>query len=621
MTNVERMSKKKIIKNLLGDAVEDTIKQISGQDAQFLYAESPTSPMHIGSLAIIEDSLSFQDFKANLASKLHLMPKFRQRLLNVPLNLDYPYWVDDPNFDLDLHLNRIKLPDPSNWKTLREVTGTIFSTPLDLRRPLWSISFIEGINEIGQIHKNSVAIIIKTHHVMIDGSSGVGVMGLLFDKDKDAKKHPIPPPQPYDPDPLPDDINLLLKSSYNFFKNPLKIPKTITETVYALMKGTATDKLIGKKEVRSKRVVPKTIFNDNVSPKRTWGTAILSFERIYALRKITGVTINDLIVAMCSGAIRSYLQERQKLPTQPLVANIPISIRKNGGKQEMNNQISNMFIPIGTHIEDPLKRLEFIQEQTEMGKLRNKAVGAKTLSKMADSVPFGLANLAAGMYSKYNIKDLHRPPFNVTITNVPGPSGPLYLKGHKVVSVFGLTPVLDGFGLIIAAFSYNGQVTITATSDAKTMPDADKFARYIREAANELEVLIKKRGKVKPESPKTTKLKSASFFTAFRKYIKENQKLVKSHKGLYEFQVNSEEVQKIWQLDTTKLTPELRKQSRRLGTKKPTASMQIDDANLWALYKGTLLLEELKIQGRIKFNGSKIAIVKFEKLLLHFLNI
>ena len=180
------MLNKNLIKNLLGDAVDDSTKQISGQDATFLYAESSSSPMHIGSLTIIEGSLSFEDFKANLASKIHLMPKFRQRLLSVPLNLDYPYWVDDPNFDLDLHLNRIKLPDPSNWKTLRDVTGSIFSTALDLRRPLWSISFIEGINEIDQLPKGSVAIIIKTHHVMIDGSSGVGVMGLLFDQNKET---------------------------------------------------------------------------------------------------------------------------------------------------------------------------------------------------------------------------------------------------------------------------------------------------------------------------------------------------------------------------------------------------------------------------------------------------
>ncbi len=139
---------KKVIKEFLDDALDSSIKQISGQDAAFLYAESALNPMHIGTLIIIEGSLKFDDFKAIIASKLHLMPKFRQRLLNVPFDLDFPYWVDDPNFELDLHLNHIKLPDPADWKTLRETTASIFSAALDLRRPLWSISFIEGLDNI-----------------------------------------------------------------------------------------------------------------------------------------------------------------------------------------------------------------------------------------------------------------------------------------------------------------------------------------------------------------------------------------------------------------------------------------------------------------------------------------
>ena len=610
------MSNKDRIKNFLGDASKDALKQISGQDATFLYAESPSSPMHIGSLTIIEGSINFEDFKANLASKLHMVPKFRQRLINVPFDLDYPYWIDDPNFDVDLHLDHVKLPDPSNWKTLREITASIFSRPLDLRRPLWSITFIEGINEIDQLPKGSVAIIIKTHHVMIDGSSGVGIMGILFDKDKETKNDVVKASIPYDPEPLPDDFRLLLESSKKFLQDPLKIPKIISETAYTYMRQGATKKLIKKKRVKNKRFVPKTIFNDNVSPKRTWGTAILAFDRIYALRKTTGATINDLIIAMCAGAIRRYLQGRDKLPAQSLVANVPISTRNKSDKQEMNNQISNMLIQIGTHIEDPLKRLDFIQDQTEQGKVRHQAIGAKTLSKLSDSVPFGLANLAAKAYNKYNIKDLHRPPFNVTITNVPGPSGALYLKGHKVVSVFGLTPVLDGFGLIIAAFSYNGQVTITATSDAKTMPDADKFSRYIRESANELEKLIKNKPKIKESKTRNNVLKSTTFFTAFRKYVKSNEKDILRLKSVFEFKVINNNEEAFWKLDATKSAPELRKQK----PKKITASVEIDDNNLLALYKGQLLLQELKIQGRIRFSGTKTGVAKLEKLLLHFLD-
>jgi diacylglycerol O-acyltransferase len=605
----------KVIKDLLQEVLDSSMQQISGQDATFLYAESPTSPMHIATLTIVEGSIEFNNFKEIVASKLHLIPKFRKKLLNVPLNLDYPYWVDDPNFDIDLHINRLKLPDPANWKTLREMTSSIFSSPLDLRRPLWSIDFIEGLDEVSQVPKGSIAIVSKIHHVMIDGSSGVGIMSILFDKNEEDKNKKPSPPKPYEPEPLPDEINLLIKSTYGFFKNPLKVPKLIGETAYSFLKVKMNSQLkVKKTSLKSTYSTPKTIFNESVSPKRTWGTAILSFDRVNALRKNMDVSVNDLILAICAGAIRRYLEEREKLPVQPLVANVPISIRVKGEEQKMNNQISNMLVKIGTHIKNPIERLEFIYEQTSLGKSKHKAVGAKALSKMADAVPFGLANLAASLYSKYNIKEFHRPPFNVTITNVPGPQNPLYLKGHKVVGIFGLTPVLDGFGLIIAAFSYNGLVSITTTSDAKTMPDADKFSRYIRESANELEVLILAKEKQKTVE-KVQKIKSSVFFTAFKKYLNEDEKRKQNATGLYDFDLNLGDSEINYQLAILKESVSIKKKK----TAKPVVKIEIDDDNLINLYKKNLLLQEAIIQERVKLTGTKKNIDKFSQLLSEFL--
>lgn len=611
------MAKEFDLKDIVQDAFDTSIQQISGYDAAFLYAETPTSPMHIATLNIVEGSLKYDDFKEIVASKLHLLPKFRQRLLNVPMNLDYPYWVDDPNFDIDLHLNRIKLPDPSNWKTLRDMTSTLFSAPLDLRRPLWSVHFIEGLDEINQVPKGSVGIVTKVHHVMIDGQSGVGIMSILYDSDQDGKDKKRTKPKPWDPEPLPDELSLLLKSGYGFIKNPFKIPKTVAETVFAFIKNKASKTLSIQKEFSSSRYpVPITMFNGNISAKRTWGTALLSFDRINVLRKTMGATVNDVILAICAGAIRRYLQEKERLPMQPLVANVPISIRSTDGL-EMNNQIANMMIQLATHIEDPIERLEYIQEQTMLGKSRHNTIGAKTLAKMADVVPFGLANLAAGLYSKYNIKDLHRPPFNVTITNVPGPRGLLYLNGHKVVSIFGLTPVVDGFGLIIAAFSYNGQVSITTTSDSKTMPDADVFSVYIRESANELEELIQNIGKKKAIASKIAKKKSKSmpFFTTLKKFLKTNPELVKKYKGIYNVEVGVGPTMEGWELDLTKEEISIKKKKNL----EPKVLIEIEDDILYALYKGKLLLEELKIQGRIKLIGPAASKSKFLNLLKAFL--
>ncbi|MCA0133540.1 WS/DGAT/MGAT family O-acyltransferase [Winogradskyella alexanderae] len=614
------MAKKIDLKEIVQDAFGASIQQVSGYDAAFLYAESPTSPMHVATLNIVEGSLEYADFKEIIISKLHLIPKFRQRLLSVPLNLDYPYWVDDPNFDIDLHLNRMRLPDPANWRTLRYLTSKLFSAPLDLRRPLWSVHFIEGLDEIAQVPKGSVAIFTKVHHVMIDGSSGVGIMSVLYDKDGNGKEKKRNKPKSFNPEPLPDELSLLLKSGIGFLKNPFRIPKTVAETAYSFIKSQATKKLSIQKEFSSAKFpVPITIFNGNISAKRTWGTALLSFDRVNALRKTMGGSFNDIILAICSGAIRRYLLEKEKLPVHPVVANVPISIRSENESTKMNNQIANMMIQIATHIEDPLERLEYIQEQTMLGKSRHNTLGAKTLSKMADVVPFGLANLIAGIYSKYNIKDLHRPPFNVTITNVPGPSNPLYLNGHKVVSIFGLTPVVDGFGLIIAAFSYNGQVSITTTSDSKTMPDADLFSRYIRESANELEELIQnlQKGSSKAKSfNKQVKSKSSLMFATLRKYLKANPKQVRAHKGIYYIEVGLGDTSEGWEVDLRKI-PAVIKKKKDVN---PKLLVEVEDESLYALYKGKLLLDELKIQGRIKLTGSETNKTKFLKLLNAFLD-
>jgi WS/DGAT/MGAT family acyltransferase len=566
-------------------------------------------------LIIVEGSLKFEDFKAIVASKLHLIPKFRKRLLNVPMNVDYPYWVDDPNFDIDLHINRIGLPKPSNWKTLREMTSSIFSNPLDLRRPLWSIDFIEGLDEVSQVPKGSVAIVSKVHHVMIDGASGVGIMSILFDKDADDKNKEIPKPLPFDPEPLPDEITLLIKSSQDFFKNPFKIPKLASEAALYFLKGKISNQLAPKKTVFKSYATPNTIFNKNISPKRTWGTAILSFDRINTLRKIMGVTVNDLILTICAGGIRKYLEEREKLPSQPLVANVPISIRGNSENQAVNNQISNMLVKIGTHVKDPIERLEYIYEQTSLGKKKHNTVGAKSLTQMAEAVPFGLANLAAGLYSKYNIKEFHKPPFNVTITNVPGPQNPLYLRGQKIVSIFGLTPVLDGFGLIIAAFSYNGLVSITTTSDAKTMPDADKFSRYIRDAANELETVILERGK-RQSKPKAETLKSNSFFVKFKKFLTDEQNFKNQLIGLIDFQISLEKNVFPTQIDISEKGIFIKKEP----LENALITVEIDDLVLYNLNRKKLLLKEVMIQERIKISGTSKNKEHFIQLLTAFFN-
>jgi WS/DGAT/MGAT family acyltransferase len=233
---------------------------------------------------------------------------------------------------------------------------------------------------------------------------------------------------------------------------------------------------------------PKTRFNDTVEAERIWNSTILDISRVKAIRKaVDGSTLNDVILTICAGALRRYLLEKNELPDKPLVAMVPVSTRTENEKNAMGNQVSGMFVQLGTDIEDPVKRLAKIYLNTKVGKLYQNAIDARSLMGFAELIPFGLAGVAARFYSRANIAKRHNPFFNVVITNVPGPQIPLYMAGHKLVATMGTAPILDGMGLIMPITSYNGAISISPTSAVNLMPDLDNFTRYIRESANELE--------------------------------------------------------------------------------------------------------------------------------------
>lgn len=598
-----------MLDKILKQFTKSNIQPISGMDATFLYIETPTSPMHIGSVTVIEGSLEFEKFRATILSRIHTIPKLRQRLVYVPFSIDYPYWVDDTNFDIDMHIHHIALPKPGNWKTLRKVASQIFSNPLDHSRPLWSFTFVEGLDNIPQVPKGSVAIISKMHHVAIDGVGGAGILSLLFDLTPEVKE--IPKPKPFKPKPLPNELTMVMKSTLSFVENPLKFPKLITEAVTASFKAGMLTRVKKLNLPTAPFTAPSTPLNGIVSPHRKWNSAILSLERIKALKNIRKTTLNDVILAICAGALRRYLLEKDKLPIKPLVAMVPISTRTKNENDPEGNQISSMLIQLATNIEDPIERLETIHENTLTGKTYQGAIGAKTLANMAEAVPFGIANQAARLYSRFQISELHNPVFNVTITNVPGPQFPLYLNGHKLLSIMGSAPVLDGMGLIISIFSYNGLVTISSTSDANSMPDIDTFSRYIRESANELETLILK-NKDKKKTAKKVPQKAASdaLFAHVKKHLKLNAEYIKPNNGLFQFIVTGD-VPREWKIDLNKSPGEV----RRGKAKTPDVTFTIADEHLIRVGRGELNLQTAFIQGRLKIDGDTTKAMKLGTIL------
>jgi len=324
-------------------------------------------------------------------------------------------------------------------------------------------------------------------------------------------------------------------------------------------------------------------------------------------------TMNDVMLAICAGALRKYLLEKDKLPLKPLVAMVPISTRTTTEENTTDNQISSMLVQLATNIEDPIERLEVIHENTVRGKTYQSAVGAKTLANMAEMVPFGVANQAARLYSRYKIAEMHNPVFNVTITNVPGPQFPLYLHGNKLLAIMGMAPIIDGMGLIITIFSYNGLVTISPTSDAKTMPDIDVFSRYLRESANELEAAILKQGKRKKKVVKKAaakKPKSDAMFQHVKKQLKANAEFIKPNNGLFQFHVTGP-VTADWKINLNKSPGDV----RRGKAKNPDATFTISDEHLMRVATGKLNLQTAFIQGRLSIEGDNMRAMKLGTIL------
>ena len=601
-----------MLTKILNTILPNNLESITGMDATFLYAETPTSPMHVGSVAILEKGLTFDIFKRRIQNSLHLMPKLRKRLVYVPMSIDYPYWADDPNFDIDMHLQHIALPSPGSWAELRDTAARIFSEPLDQSRPLWSFTFVEGLEKLSQVPAGSVAVISKVHHVASDGVAGAGLLRLLFDMTPDAP--PRPEAEPYNPEPLPSELSLIMSSARSFAENPLKFPKLLTQTLTSSFKAGMLTRVQHSELPTAPFAAPPTPLNGIISPRRKWNTTVLELERVKKLKTVMGTTLNDVVLAICAGALRRYLLEKQKLPNRPLVAMVPVSTRDASRDGDMGNQISSMLVQLATNIEDPIERLEVIHENTMRGKTYQGAVGAKTLQNMAEIVPFGIANQAARLYSRFQMSELHNPVFNVTITNVPGPQFPIYLSGYKMLHILGMAPIIDGMGLIITVLSYDGKISISPTSDAKSMPDIDTFSRYILEAANELEALILAKEKTTKKQKKQIQQKinadSDILFEQLKSFLKSNKKVVPKDSGIFLFHITGD-TDTYWKIDLNKSPGNVRKSK----ASKPDVTFTIQDEHLMKIVNGSLDLQTAFVQGRLKVAGDMTKAMKFGSII------
>ncbi|MGB5326405.1 MAG: wax ester/triacylglycerol synthase family O-acyltransferase [Pseudomonadales bacterium] len=461
--------------------------QLTGLDASFLYMETPTQAMHISGLSIYDQTTApggavrFKEIIANIADRVRPLPAMTRRLQQVPFALDHPYWVSDGNFDPEFHIRHIALPKPGDWRQLCILISRLHARPLDRARPLWEMYIIEGLDNVEGVPPGSFAMFSKTHHAAIDGASGIEMMSAIHDLTPEYK--PVAQPLPVPADRQPSRTELLWRAQLNNIKKPFHFVSVARNTVPGF--ASALNRL-RKGELQRVKDVPRTRFNGKVSAHRVFDAAQFSLEDIKLIKNsVSGATVNDTALTIVGGALRKYLAYHGELPEQSLAAMAPINVRSDKD-QSGGNMVSSMTVRVRSDIENPLHRLAEVHESTRNAKELAQAVGAKAMADYTEFLPSMLTAQAARLASRLGWSNRFQMNFNCVITNVPGPQFPLYSTGAKMVANFGTGPVLDGVALFHVVGSYNGSMTISATSCREIMPDPAFYKQCIVESFEEL---------------------------------------------------------------------------------------------------------------------------------------
>jgi diacylglycerol O-acyltransferase len=430
------------------------MKRISGVDAAFLYGETPAWHMHvsavmIGDPATAPHGFSVDRMKAQVSARLHLAPQFRWRLVEVPLGLDRPVFIEDPDFDIDQHIRRIGVPPPGGPEQLGNLIGELVAVKLDRRKPLWEFWVIDGLEG------DKVAILAKIHHSIIDGVSGSELATVLMDTEAD--------PAPLDP---PDEERTLESVPNPWMLAGQGLWHTVNTPYRAarFMRGTAMQGLrfIGfQRRDRPPPVpfqAPRTSFNTELTPHRRFAYKSVPLEGVRKIKDAFGVKVNDVILAICAGSLRRYLEKRDELPESPLIAQVPVSLRTDDDKSEVGTKVGAMFASLATQVADPVERLQLIHESTQGAKEMQRALAAEKIMGVTETAPPALISLAARMYTAAGLDTRTPPIMNLIISNVPGPTFPIYCSGAKLESLYPMGPLIYGTGVNITVFSYLGNV-------------------------------------------------------------------------------------------------------------------------------------------------------------------
>ncbi|MDZ7733336.1 MAG: wax ester/triacylglycerol synthase family O-acyltransferase [Acidimicrobiia bacterium] len=459
------------------------MEPLSGLDAFFLYLETDEMHMHVAMTAVLDpedmpDGYSFERLRDHIADRVHLVPPFTKKLVNVPFQLHHPYWVDDPSFNIINHVRHVALPAPGGPEELGRMTGDIASTQLDRRRPLWELWIIEGLAD------GNIALVAKVHHSAIDGVSGAELFTSFFDLQREPT--PVEPPPTKSAAPPPNEIEVLRSAAEAKLRAGLNLGPLARRTVRAV-DDIRRNRRGGRAPGGTPLTAPRTHFNCSITSQRNVAFAHVGLSPVKQVKDAFGCTVNDVILATTAGALRRYFEERGDLPTDPLLAVCPVSVRTAGERGEQNNRLSAMFTSLCTHIDDPAERLRAISRTTKGAKVEHEILGPGMLKDWAEVAEPSIFNAGISMYGRMKLADRHRPIHDLLISNVPGPDFPVYMAGAELVRAYPMGPVTEGAGLNVTVMSYRSSVDFGFMVCRDAVPDVWDLARAVRPAFEELE--------------------------------------------------------------------------------------------------------------------------------------
>lgn len=450
------------------------MERLSGLDASFLYIESPNVPLHVCSIIELDTSTipggySFDRMMDDLATRVQALPEFRSKIADSQLNLDHPVWVEDKDFDLSRHVHRIALPSPGGRAELSEVCGHIASIPLDRSKPVWEMWVIEGVAGEDAHQGGPLAMMIKVHHAAVDGVTATNLLNQLCSLQPDA-----PPP---DPVPGPGDASLFEIAAgglVRFMTRPLQMARAVPATMSTVV--DTVNRALSGQAMAAPFTAPPTVFNGDVTAERNIALAQLDFDDIKNVKSRFNVKINDVVLALCAGALREFLADRGELPDKPLVAVVPMSVH-DASDRPGRNQVSGMFVNLHTDIEDPAERLCAIAEANARAKEHSRAIAPSLVLDKTQVAARGGLNFMLGLVARTPLG--HMPVHNLIISNVAGPQENLYGLGAEIKGLYPLGPIFHGSGLNVTVMSLGDKLNVGIISCQKLVDDlwplADRF--------------------------------------------------------------------------------------------------------------------------------------------------